>query len=265
LPPVVTGPVGRGRLEYDAVWITAQKLTRRPVKIGSCSAQMVDKLSVPGHYPDRRDAVMAFSDALNAEYHALADAGAPVIQVEEPCFHFLGEGEWDVSLDFYVDAFNREVKGLRDKTEVWCHTCWGNPFAQKLEAGYSYVAVLDFLARLDVDVVTFETADNNGAELADIAAAIGDDKKVCIGVVSHRTLDVETADQVAGLIDKALKHIAPERLILSSDCGFGRQGMSRAHAFYKMVAIVQGTNQVRRALGLPEADVPIADRRFSLL
>jgi 5-methyltetrahydropteroyltriglutamate--homocysteine methyltransferase len=265
MPPVVTGTIGRGRLEYDAVWKTAQKLSRQPVKIGSCSAQMVDKLSLPGHYADRRDAVMAFSAALNAEYHALADAGAPVIQVEEPCFHFLGDGEWDVSLDFYVEAFNREVEGLRDKTEVWCHTCWGNPFAQKLEAGYAYSTVLDFLARLDVDVVTFETADDDGAELAEIAAAIGTDKKICIGVVSHRTLHVETADQVAGLITKALKHIEPERLILSSDCGFGRQGMSRAHAFYKMVAIVQGANLVRRDLGLPEAPVPVADSRFSLL
>jgi 5-methyltetrahydropteroyltriglutamate--homocysteine methyltransferase len=265
LPPVVLRPLGRGRLEYDAVWKTAQKLSPKPVKIGSCSAQMIDKLSVNRHYADRRDSVLAFSEALNEEYHALADAGCPVIQVEEPCFHFIGDGDWEIPLEFYVEAFNREVRGLGAKTEVWCHTCWGNPFAQRLEAGYSYKPVLDFLARLDVDVLTFETAENDGAEFADIAAAVGADKKVCIGVVSHRSLHVESPEQVAGLIRKALERIEPERLVLSSDCGFGRQGMSRAHAFHKMVAIVQGANIVRREHGLPEAPVAAADGRFSLL
>ena len=55
---------------------------------------------------------------------------------------------------------------------------------------------------------------------------------------------------------QALKDIPAERLVLSSDCGMGREGMSRRHAFYKMVALVQGTNIVRKELGLPVADEP---------
>jgi 5-methyltetrahydropteroyltriglutamate--homocysteine methyltransferase len=61
-----------------------------------------------------------------------------------------------------------------------------------------------------------------------------------------------------------LKHIEPERLLLSSDCGFGRQGMSRTHAFFKMAAMVRGANIVRRELGLPEKTVPAADPRFAM-
>jgi 5-methyltetrahydropteroyltriglutamate--homocysteine methyltransferase len=72
-------------------------------------------------------------------------------------------------------------------------------------------------------------------------------------------------DQVAALIRKALKHVRPERLVLSSDCGFGRQGMSRIHALYKMVAIASGANIVRRELGLPEATIAAADPRFALV
>ena len=59
--------------------------------------------------------------------------------------------------------------------------------------------------------------------------------------------------------------IPVERLIISSDCGMGREGMSRRHAFYKIVALVQGTNIVRRELGLPVADCLAADPRFSLV
>ena len=74
---------------------------------------------------------------------------------------------------------------------------------------------------------------------------------------------VEPPDAVADLIRRALEHIPPERLIISTDCGFGREGLSRRIAFYKCVALVQGTNIVRRELGLPEAHVRIADPRYA--
>ena len=66
------------------------------------------------------------------------------------------------------------------------------------------------------------------------------------------------------MIRKALGFIPAERLIVTSDCGFGREGMSRRIAFYKMVAIVRGTNIVRKELGLPEAVCLAADARFAL-
>jgi 5-methyltetrahydropteroyltriglutamate--homocysteine methyltransferase len=94
---------------------------------------------------------------------------------------------------------------------------------------------------------------------------ISKDKKVALGVISHRTLQVERPEEIAELIRLALKHIEPERLILSSDCGFGRQSMSRMHAFYKMVALVRGANIVRKELGLPETYVPAADTRLSMV
>jgi 5-methyltetrahydropteroyltriglutamate--homocysteine methyltransferase len=70
---------------------------------------------------------------------------------------------------------------------------------------------------------------------------------------------------VADLVRKALDHIPLERLVLSSDCGMGREGMSRRHAFYKMVSIVLGTNLVRRERGLPEAPCLAADLRYSMI
>ena len=54
-----------------------------------------------------------------------------------------------------------------------------------------------------------------------------------IGVIDHHTLQVERPDQVADLIREGLKYIPPEGLIISSDCGMGREGMSRRHATYQ--------------------------------
>jgi 5-methyltetrahydropteroyltriglutamate--homocysteine methyltransferase len=84
-------------------------------------------------------------------------------------------------------------------------------------------------------------------------------KKVALGMVSHRTLQVESPDEVAADIRLALEHIDPEHLVLTSNCGFGRQGFNRLVAFYKSTSLAQGANIVRRELGVPETRVRAAD------
>ena len=82
--------------------------------------------------------------------------------------------------------------------------------------------------------------------------------------MSHRTLQADTAPEVAGSIRRALEYIAPEQLIVSSDCGFGRQGCNREIAFYKASAIAQGCQIVRRELGLEGKYVSAADPALQL-
>jgi 5-methyltetrahydropteroyltriglutamate--homocysteine methyltransferase len=266
--PDLVGPVGRGRLRYAAIWKAAQRLTIRPVKFGTITAELIAMSVRDLHYRDLRKSILAVSDALNEELHELADAGCQVIQMEEPQIHLLaakGLSDKVLNADFMVEVFNNTVRGLRAKSEVWCHTCWGNPAAQRLFASQpSYAPALDALARVDADVLTFETCSSGGMDLAAIGRSIRD-KKICIGVVDHHTLQVETPEQVAALIRKALEHIPKERLVLGSDCGMGREGMSRRHAYYKMVSIVLGTNLVRRELGLAPAACLAAEERFSMV
>jgi len=84
-------------------------------------------------------------------------------------------------------------------------------------------------------------------------------KKVAIGGVSHRSLQADRPEDVAGEIRKALEYIPPERRVVSSDCGFGRRGRNREIAFWKASAIAQGCNIVRGELGLEQTYVPAAD------
>jgi 5-methyltetrahydropteroyltriglutamate--homocysteine methyltransferase len=242
-------------------------MTDRPVKIGSISAQILALMLTDEHYKDRLQLLMDLSAALNRDYHALADAGAPLIQIEEPAIHqIIADPNQKIKPEKWVEAFNAEVKGLRDKCEVWCHTCWGSPAAQRVASkNQSYKAALPYLDQLDVDVITVEGAFNNGMDLEYFGSMISKDKKIALGVISHRTLQVERPEEVADLIRRALKHIEPERLILTSDCGFGRQSASRMHATYKMIALVRGANVVRKELGLPEAYIPGADPKLSMV
>jgi 5-methyltetrahydropteroyltriglutamate--homocysteine methyltransferase len=128
----------------------------------------------------------------------------------------------------------------------------------------SYKSALEMLNKVDADVVTFESCSAGGMDLEAFGKVITD-KKIAIGVIDHHSLQVERPEEIAEHIRHALKHIPVERLVISSDCGMGREGMSRRHAFYKTVALVQGTNIVRRELGFPEAECLAADPRYTLV
>ena len=261
--PVIVDRITRGPLQYSALWKVAQRMTDKPVKFGTVSAQSLIKMMWNQYYSSDEELILHLSDIMNGELRELAASGCPLIQIEEPLTHYLALGEetTDEELKFSTEAINREIRDV--DAEIWVHTCWGNPNQQR---GFweppSYERALSHLLEVDADVITFESASSNGKYI-DHFARHETSKKIAIGVVSHTNTVVEPPEVVANIIRKALEHIPPERLIISTDCGFGREGLARRIAFYKCVSLVQGTNIVRRELGLPEAPIRAADPRFS--
>lgn len=263
--PVAVDKLTAGPIDYDAVWKSAQRLTDRPVKFGAVSAQTLPSMLWNEAYDTDEEMILALCDIMNAQLKAVAASGCRVIQIEEPLHHFmsLNPDTTDDDLAFLTEAFNREVAGV--DAEIWVHTCWGNPNQQALHWNRpSYERALPHLLQLDADVITFECASTSGKDLP-LFASHETDKKIAIGVVSHTNTTVEPVEVVADLIRKALDTVPPERLVITSDCGFGREGLSRRIAFYKCVALVQGTNVVRRELGLPAAEVRAADADLAFL
>jgi len=262
--PRVVDKVEHRPLDYAKIWRMAQSKTERPVRFGTCCSQVMG-LFLDIHtpkYKDNREVVWDMAVAMNKELLALRDAGCKCIQIEEPTLHFWANtyGHKDEKVQFMLKAFNREVQGL-DDVELWIHTCWGNPNMQRVIDNDSYRESFElYMEECRGDVWTIETKDRNMREIELFAPFKGKlKKKICIGAVSHRTLQVDRPEDVAATIRQALKHIASEQLIVSSDCGFGRQGCNRDIAFFKSAAIAQGTNVVRRELGLPETRVRAAE------
>jgi 5-methyltetrahydropteroyltriglutamate--homocysteine methyltransferase len=261
-PAVVGAKLTGGALQYAALFKTAQRLANKPVKFGAITAQSLAKMLVDRHYGSDRDVILALADIFNTELKDVAAAGCRVIQIEEPQHHIAGAlGASDKDLEFYTESVNREIAGVN--TEIWLHTCWGNPNQQPLHwERPSYERSLPYLLATNADVLTLECASTNGRDLP-LLGKHRTDKKIAIGVVNHSTAAVEPPEVVANLIRKALEYVPPERLILSTDCGFGREGLARRIAFYKSVAINLGANIVRRELKLPEVEIPAADPRFT--
>ena len=257
--PRVVGKVEhnpRNPLEYAKLWRIAQARAGKPVKFGTCSSQVLsiflDSHTSEYDLDDKKQLIWDMATAMNLELRQLAAAGAKVIQIEEPTIHFTAafHPEETELLDFMVEAFNHEVEGL-DDVELWIHTCWGNPMMQKVYSGESYANSIDtYLNRLKGDVWTVEMTEREFAEIDLFKPFAGNlAKKVAVGVVNHRQLQADLPSVVAGRVRRALEVIPADKLVLSSDCGFGRQGCNRTVAYYKAAAIAQGRNIVLRGAG----------------
>ena len=269
-PRVVNKVAPKIPLEFAKIWRIAQGRTERPVKFGTISADLaaaVLMLDTDVYDDDKRDLMWDIATVLNAELRELAAAGCKVIQIEEPAIHSTAAYTQDKdTLDFLVDLYNHHVDGL-DDVEIWIHTCWGNPGAQHcFDPNISYENSIDiYLNRLKGDVWTIESKDADHRPL-ELFAPYKDNlqKKVAVGFISHRTLHVESPEEVATDVRRALEYIDPEHLVLSSDCGFGRQGVPRPIAFYKAASLALGANIVRAELGAPTHDVRAADPRLQI-
>ena len=65
--PRVIGPIGRGDLQYTAMWKTAQRLTTKPVKFGTVTPDILAAAVDDTYYKDPFERIMALSNALNEE------------------------------------------------------------------------------------------------------------------------------------------------------------------------------------------------------
>lgn len=262
--PRVVNKIEHRPLDYAKIWRMAQARANKPVKFGTCCSQVMGLFLdlYTDKYTDHRQVIWDMAEAMNKELRALRDAGCKCIQIEEPTLHFWANtyGADSDEVKFMVDAFNREVEGL-DDIELWIHTCWGNPNMQRVIDNDSYEASFElYLHALKGDVWTLEMTDRQFRDIELFGSLKGRlPKKVCVGAVSHRTLQVDSAEDVAGRVRHALKHVDAEQLIVSSDCGFGRQGCNRDIAFFKTAAIAQGCNIVREELGIKRRPVRAAE------
>ncbi len=106
-PPVVAAVSDGLPLEYGRIWQAAQDRAARPVKMGVVSAQPVSNIPLlrAGVYSDRRELLWDLAGVMNAELRRLAEAGCPVIQVEEPSIHWrAADGNDPGYVSFLVDS-----------------------------------------------------------------------------------------------------------------------------------------------------------------
>jgi 5-methyltetrahydropteroyltriglutamate--homocysteine methyltransferase len=189
-------------------------------------------------YETRVAAAEAFVPVLRAEIAGLVEAGAAIIQVDEPspAIH-PGAGA-----DF-VGLLNAAVGPAVGRARLGAHLCFGNFLGRPL-APRTYRPIVDAMLGFAVDELVLEFANREMSEVAILAELTDAGRDVAAGVIDVKNSHVETADEVAARIDAILATGVPaERLTLVPDCGFSQT--ARHLAGPKLRALVAGRDLVR--------------------
>ncbi|ACP35820.1 methionine synthase [Saccharolobus islandicus] len=197
------------------------------LKITITGPYTIAEWSYNEYYKNKKDLVFDLAKAINQEIKNLVEAGAKIIQIDEPALHTRRE---DVS--WGVEAVNEAVKGVNAKLVM--HICYGE---------YSFVA--PYLNELKVDQINFAFKIYNYKPL-ELLKRYGFDKELGAGVIDVHNRRIETSEEVANDIRKILEYFTPEKVWINPDCGL--KLLSRKIAYQKLVSMVEGTKVVREEL-----------------
>ncbi|MEX2198735.1 MAG: methionine synthase [Burkholderiales bacterium] len=240
--PVVVGPLRlKGRVhQFEARLARAH--TKKKLKITMPGPMTIVDTIADRHYGDKVKLAMAFAELLNQEARALEKDGVDVIQFDEPAFNVYMKD----AADWGVKALERAAKGLRCTTTV--HICYGYGIKANLDwketlgaEWRQYEQIFPALAKSSIDQVSLECIHSHvPPELMQLLKG----KDVLVGVIDVASDKVETPQEVAATIGKALKFVPKNRLIACTNCGMAP--MRREIARAKLKALAAGAAIARK-------------------
>jgi 5-methyltetrahydropteroyltriglutamate--homocysteine methyltransferase len=234
--PRVVGPIRRGQAVQvrDAMFLRA--LTSRPIRVTVPGPFTMSQQAQNDHYPDLRSLALAYADAVNGELCDLVDAGADVVQIDEPYLQARPYDAQEYALEAIARAFE-DVPGTKA-----LHTCFGYAAIvhEKPSDGYPFLAELD---ACPADEISIEAAQPrlDPSILEQLPS-----KRVILGVLDLNDMEIETPEVVAERIRAALEHIDADRLMVGPDCGM--KYLPREVARGKLRALVEGAALARSEL-----------------
>ena len=244
--PQVVAPLALTGRVHEAEARCLRAATTRPTKFTLPGPMTIVDTVADRHYGDRVAMAMAFAELLNEEAHALVADGVDVVQFDEPAFNvYMAD-----AADWGVKALERAAQGLSCTTAV--HICYGYGIQANVdwkktlgEQWRQYEQVFPALAASSIDQVSLECIHSQvPAELM----ALLKGKDVMAGVIDVASDVVETPEEVADTIGRALQYVPGGRLIACTNCGLAP--MDRAVAEAKLKALAQGAALARqRAAG----------------
>src|SRR3984957_19523496 len=181
------------------------------------------------------------ADLLNEEARELTEIGVDVIQFDEPAFNVY----LDEVVDWGIEALHRAIAGLSCKTAV--HICYGYGIKANIDwkAGLGikwrqYERIFPALAASRIDQVSLECANSRvPIELMSLLAG----KDVLVGAIDVASEHVETPEEVAATLDRALRYVPAERLYPCTNCGMAP--LDQTLAYKKLEALSAGAALVR--------------------
>jgi 5-methyltetrahydropteroyltriglutamate--homocysteine methyltransferase len=197
---------------------------------------MLAKTLLDNHYNDRRALIMALAEVLRQQVAAI---DAAVVQVDEA--NLPGTLQ---DAPMAAEAINHVLGGVRGEKGV--HLCFGNYGGQSIQKGF-FRDLLPFFNTLTCNHLVLEFA-RRGYDELDVFRDLKPSIALGVGVIDIKDNEVETPDEVARRIDRAVQVLGPERVKwVHPDCGFWM--LPRSVADRKMRALVEGRDRFEKRQG----------------
>ncbi len=217
--PRVVGAIENPRFKLAHNWKLARDAAPANVRVKQTvtGPHVLTRFSVNERkdlYPDDQALCRAWSDVLRQELKEVIEAGCRDIQFDEPMWTEAPEqSEWA------ADILNDLIDALPDSVRVGLHVCGGNPRRKRIYFT-KYMDLAPAFRKVKIDEVLLEhcTLSYDLMELWDLWDFKGD---LGLGVIDQRSDEIETIEVIEKRIEPALKHFPRERLVLTSECGFG--------------------------------------------
>ena len=236
--PRVVGKIGRkGAVELRDMEFLRRN-TDRAAKITLPGPFTMSQQAKDEFYGDDEELAMALAAAVNEEALELQNAGADVIQLDEPWVR----NDPAAAKRYAVKAINRALQGITVPTVV--HICFGYAAVvpgDTKPSGYTFLAELADSSAEQISIEAAQPKLDLGV-LADLSA-----KKIMLGVIDLGNSEIETAAVIAQRIRHGLKYVSADRLIPAPDCGM--KYMPRHIAFGKLKAMSDAAAIVRKEIG----------------
>jgi 5-methyltetrahydropteroyltriglutamate--homocysteine methyltransferase len=223
----------------------ARAHTSRKLKLTLPGPMTIVDTIADAHYGDRVKMAMAFAALLNEEVRGLAADGVDVIQFDEPAFNVY----MDEAAAWGIEALHRAIEGVAATTAV--HICYGYGIAANIAWKASlgtewrqYEKLFPALAKSRIDQVSLECI-NSHVPIS--VLKLLDGKDVLVGAIDVATDTIETPEQVAGVIEAALKYVHKDKIVACTNCGMAPMG--RDVAVKKLEALAQGAALARQRFG----------------
>ena len=228
-PGIVEQEISPGSLDLPYACRQAMKVATKPLKFTVTGPHMLAKTLVDKHYSDLPSLTMAIAETLAKQ---IAHLDAPVVQIDEANLPGHPQ-EWQ----WAAEAINIMLDQVQGTAAV--HLCFGNYGGQTIQKG-GWEDLIAYLNALHVDHIVMETRNRPPEELTvfkDLNPEIG----LGLGVIDIKSNVVETAEEVARQIERAVSLLGPGRVTyVHPDCGFWM--LKRSIADAKIRAVVEGRN-----------------------
>jgi 5-methyltetrahydropteroyltriglutamate--homocysteine methyltransferase len=243
--PQVVGPLKlKGRVHADEARL-ARAHTSKKLKFTMPGPMTIVDTVADRYYGDKVKMAFAFAELLNEEALALQADGVDIIQFDEPAFNVYMKD----AADWGVKALERAVQGLTCTKAV--HICYGygieanNQWKKTLgEEWRQYEQVFPALAASSIDQVSLECYHSHVPP--DMMALLAG-KDVMVGVIDVASDVIETPEEVAETIGRALQFVPRDRLFPCTNCGMAP--MDREIARKKLEALAKGAALARQRFG----------------